>query len=67
MEQVVLKPQNLPKQLRLLGDSPPAQDSPSICIPLTAEYETHPVPGNILEAIRMNVSLKHITMAEFTP
>jgi hypothetical protein len=66
MEQVVLKPQNLPKELRLLADSPYAQDSPSISDLMTKAYESDPLPAKIMEAIRVNGSLKEITVAECT-
>jgi len=64
MEQVVLKPQNLPKELRLLADSPPTQGHPSISDLMSDAYKTDPLPGKILEAIRTNGSLKDITVAE---
>ena len=64
MEQVVLKPQNLPKRLRLLADSLPAQGRPSISDLMTKPYETDPLPGNILEAIQAKNGLQEITIAE---
>ena len=42
MEHVLLKPQNLPKQLCLLADSPPARGRPSISNLMTEDYETDP-------------------------
>jgi len=57
MEQVVLKPQNLRKQLHLLADSPPAQGRPSISDLMTQASVTHPLPGKILEAVCTNGSL----------
>jgi len=66
MEQVVLKPQNLPEQLRLLADSPPVQGRPSISDLMTEAYQTDPLPGKILEAIRTNSGLQEITVAECT-
>jgi len=66
MEQVVLKLQNLPGELRLLADSPPGQGRPSIPDLMTEAYETDPLPGKIVKAVRMNGSLKDITIAEFT-
>ena len=66
MEQVVLKPQNLLEQLQLLADSLPAQGRPCILDPIPEAYETYPQPGNVFEAIRTNVSLKEITIAECT-
>ena len=64
MEQVVLKPQNLPEQLRLLADIPPAHGSPSVSDLLTKTYQTDPVAGKILEVIRMNSGLQEITVVE---
>jgi len=66
MEKVVLKLQNLPRELRFLADSPPTQGHPSIPDLMTEAYETDPLPGKILEAIRTNGSLKDITIAECT-
>jgi len=63
---VVLKPQNLPKQLRLLADSLPAQGCPSIPDLMTEAYQTDPLPGKILEAIRTNSGLQEITVTECT-
>ena len=61
---MVLKPQNLPEQLRLLADSPPAQGCPCISDRITKAYETDPLPGKILEAIRAQNGLQEITIAE---
>ena len=66
MEQVVLKPRNLPKQLCLSADSPLALGRPSISDLMTEAYETDPLAGKILEAIHTNGSLKDITIAECT-
>ena len=66
MEQVVLKPQNLPKELCLLADSLPAQGCRSISDLMSDVYKTDPLPGKILEAIRTNGSLKDITVAVCT-
>jgi len=64
MAQEVLKPQNLPEQLHLLADSPAMQGRPSLPELFIQAYETDPLPGKILEAIRTNGSLKDITIAE---
>jgi len=64
MEQVVLKPQNLPEQLRLLADSEPAQDGPSISNLMTEAYETDPLPGKIVEGIRTKNGFQEITVAD---
>jgi len=57
IEQVVLKPQNLPEQVCLLADSPPAQGRSSISDLRAKAYGTDPLPGRILEAIGMNCGL----------
>jgi len=64
MEQVVLKLQNLPKQLRMLVESPPAQGRPFISDLTTEAYEADPLPGKILEAIHTKNRLQEITIAE---
>jgi len=66
MEQVLLKPQNLPEQLRLLADRPPTQGCPSIPDLLTKAYQTDPLPGKLLEGIRMNSGLQELTVVECT-
>jgi len=64
MEQVVLKLQNLPEQLCLIADNPPAQCCPSSSDHMNKAYETDPLPGKILEAIRTKSGLQEITIAE---
>jgi len=64
MEQVVLKPRNLPEQVCVLEDSPPIQGRPSISECMTEAYETDPLPGRILEAIRMKSGMEETTIAE---
>ena len=64
MEQVVLKPQNVPEQFRLLADSPPAQGRPSIPDLMIKAYQTDPLPGKIMDAIRTNCGLQEITVTE---
>jgi len=64
MDQVGVKPQNLPEQLRLWADSPPAQGRPSISDPIMEAYETDPLPGKILEAIRTKNWLQEIIIPE---
>jgi len=66
MEQAILKPQNLPEELCLLADSPPAQGHPSISKLCTTRYVSDPLPGRILEAIRTNTQWKEITIVEYT-
>jgi len=65
MDQVVLKPQNLPEQLCLLVDHPPAKCHPSISNLMAKAYETDLLPGKTLEAIQTNGSLKEITIAKW--
>jgi len=65
-EQVVLKPQNVPEQLRLLVDSTPAWGHPSVSNLMSKAYQTDPLPGKILEAIRTNSGLQEATVAECT-
>ena len=64
MEQEDVKPQNLPKHLRSLLDSPPAQGIPSISKLITDPYETDPIPGKIPEAILTKNGLQEITISE---
>ena len=64
MKQMVLKPQNLPEQLRLLADFPPIQGRPSISDLMIKPYETDPLPGTILEPIRTTSGSQGITIAE---
>ena len=66
MEQMVLKPQNLPEQLHLLADSPPTQGRPSIPNHMTKACQTDPLPGKILEAIQTNSGQQEITVVECT-
>jgi len=64
MEQVVLKPYNLPEQLRTSANDMPEQDVPSITDLFTQAYMDDPLPKKILEAIRQGGSLRDITVAE---
>ena len=52
MEQVVLKSQNQPEQLRLLADNPPTPGHSSISDFMIESYVTDSRPAQILEAIR---------------
>ena len=65
-EQVVLKPQNLPEQFRMLADSPPAQGRPAIPDRMAMVYQTDRLPRDILETIRTNSGLQEITVVECT-
>ena len=64
MEQVVLKMQTLPDKLHLLVDSLPKRGCPSIPDHITKAYQTDPLPGMILNAIRTNSGLQEITVVE---
>jgi len=66
MEQVVLKAQNVLKELCLMVNSPPAQGRPSISNLMTEGYEMDPLSGEISESIGSNSSLKEITIIECT-
>ena len=66
MEQVVLKPQNLQKQLRSFADSLPVQGHPSVSDPMTKPYDIDPLPGKIFEAIQTKSALQGIMAAQCT-
>jgi len=66
MEQVVLKPHNLPEQLRISANDIPDREVPSISDLFIQAYKDDPLPNKVLEAIRKGASLKEITIAEFT-
>jgi len=66
MKQVVLKPYNLPEQLRISANDMPEQDVPSIPDLFIQSYSDDPLPNRILEAIKQGGSLKDITVAECT-
>jgi hypothetical protein len=65
MEWVVLKPQNLPRELLLLTDSPPVTSCSSISDLITAAYKNNPLPCEIFESIQANCSAEDITIAEY--
>jgi hypothetical protein len=65
MEQVVLKPHNLPEQLKILANDVSVQDGPSISDLFDQAYEEDPLFKKILEAIRKKDSLKEITVVEY--
>jgi len=64
MKQMVLKPQNLPEQLRLLADCPPIQGRPSISGLMIKAYVTDPLPGKIQEPMQTTSGSQGITIAE---
>jgi len=66
MEQVVLKPHNLPEQLRISANDIPRQEYPSISDLFIQAYKDDPLPNKILKAISQGDSLKNITVAECT-
>jgi len=66
MEQVVLKPHNLPEQLRILANDLPVQERSSISNLFNQAYQEDPLPDKILKAIKERDSLKEITVAECT-
>jgi len=65
MEQVVLKPHNLPEQLRVLENDLSVQEHSLISDLFNQAYEGDPLPWKIMNAIRTNSSLKEITISEF--
>jgi hypothetical protein len=66
MEQVFLKPHNLPEQLRIAANNKPGQETPSISDVFVQAYMEDPLPNQILEAMRQGDSLKAITVGECT-
>jgi hypothetical protein len=66
MEQVVLKPHNLPEQLRISANDTLERQVPLISDRFTQAYRDDPLHNKILEAIRQGGSLKDITVAECT-
>jgi hypothetical protein len=66
IEQVVLKPHNLPEQLRISASDMLEQEVPSIADLFAQAYMDDPLPKKILSAIRQGDSLQDITVAECT-
>jgi len=66
MEQVVIKPQSLPEQLRFFADTSATQGRLSISDLITKAYVTDTVPGNTLKAIRAKETLREIPIVECT-
>jgi hypothetical protein len=66
MEQVVLKLQNLPEQLRIAANDMLGQEVPSIADLFIQAYMDDPLPKKLLCAIRQGDSVKDITVAECT-
>jgi len=66
MEQVVLKPQNLPEQLQISARSSLVQERSSISDLFKVAYESDLLPGKIIDAIRRKGSLSEITIVEST-
>jgi hypothetical protein len=51
MDQVVLKPHNLPEQLRISANEIPEQEVPMISDIFVQAYRDYPLPNTILEAM----------------
>jgi hypothetical protein len=66
MEQDVLKPHNLPEQLRISANDMLECQVPRISDLFTQAYRDDLLPNKILEAIRQGAGLKDITVAECT-
>jgi hypothetical protein len=66
MEQVVLKPHNLPEQLRISANDMPEQEALSISDLFAQACGNDPLVNEILKAIKQGDSLKEITVAECT-
>jgi hypothetical protein len=66
LEQVVLKPHNLPEQLRISANEMSGQEASSISDLFAQAYVDDPLPNRILKAIRQGESLKDITVGECT-
>jgi hypothetical protein len=66
LEQVVLKPHNLPEQLRISAGEVPVQEPPSISDLFAQAYMNDPLPSKIRKAIEQGDSLKENTVAEYT-
>ena len=66
MEQVVLKPHNLPKQLRISASEVPVQEPLSISDLVAQAYEDDLLPKKILKVMSQRDSLRDITVAECT-
>jgi hypothetical protein len=66
MRQAVLKPHNLPEQLRISTNDIPIQQSPSISDLFVQAYKDDLLPNKILETIRHGDTLREITVAECT-
>jgi hypothetical protein len=66
MEQVVVKPHNLPEQLRISANDMPGQEAPSISDLFAQACGSDPLVSEILKAIRQGDSLKDITVPECT-
>jgi hypothetical protein len=66
LEQVVLKPHNLPELLRISANGMSGLEVPMICDHFTQAYMEDPLLNKILKAMRQGESLKNITVAECT-
>jgi len=66
MEQVGVKPHNLPEQLMIVANETTVQESPSIYDLFVPAYEEDPLPNKILKAISQGDCLQEMTVAECT-
>jgi hypothetical protein len=66
MEQVVLKPHNLPEKLRISPNDMSEQGVPLISDLFIQPYKDDLLPNQILVARRQGASLKGITIVECT-
>ena len=66
MEKVVLKPYNLPEQLQIWASELSEQERPFIFDLFNETYEEDPLPEKKMNPIRINGSLKEITVAQCT-
>jgi len=66
MEQVVLKPDILPEQLRIAANDRPGKEDFTISDLLAHPYMADPLPKKILKAIRVGYREKDITVGEST-
>jgi hypothetical protein len=64
IEQVVLKPHNLPEKLRILGNGLPVQKRSSVFDVFNQAYPVYLLLGRIMKAKQEGGSLKEITVAE---
>ena len=64
IERVILKPHNLPEQLRIEANGSPGQEASSVSDLSAQAYMDNPLCNMILKAIRQGDCLKEITVGE---